>query len=339
MRIIFFTDLHLGDNDGWREGWQSALHEIRTLDPDVLICGGDVGTDDTIGDTDLWLQALRAEIKMPVYFCAGNHEIDTGFYNAERSTGSLNQSGNVGGAHFIILDCIQATPPAANLPHKWYGAIDDAQFDWLCHDLDQVPSETPLILITHIPLKSTFPLRHDTPQDDKYPFNTVRATDAERILHALQPYKKAVCLSGHLHENERQHSGAVQLLNTAAIAGNWWRQGGESYNCDGTPQGFRVLDVESNGSIVTFYRALNPKQQREIAWYKSRDGTAFLNVQDGSAQTRVVLNGEDLAYVDPAAAPGEKRPAHLWALPRGSEKSSYEVTLYFEDGRIVREDV
>jgi predicted phosphodiesterase len=339
MRIVFFTDLHLGDNFGWREGWQSAMREIRALAPDILICGGDVGTDKNISSAESWLESLRDEIKKPVYFCAGNHEIDTGFYNDRRQPGSLYRSWDAGGAHFIILDCIHATPTAAKLPHKWYGAIEDAQFDWLCQDLAQVSHQTPLILITHIPLKSTFPLRHDTPQNKKYPFNTIRDADAERVLQALQPYQNAVCLSGHLHENERFQNGNVQLLNTAAIAGSWWRQGHESYNCDGAPQGFRVLDVSAVGDFVTFYHALTPQQQRESSWFEDEEGTRFLNVFDGSAQTRVLLNDVELPFVEPVIAPGQKRPAHLWSVPQYLQGSRYEAVIYFEDGRKAHETV
>jgi 3',5'-cyclic AMP phosphodiesterase CpdA len=337
MRIIFFTDLHLGDNHGWREGWRMALREIRAFTPDVLICGGDAGIDDSVGDTQCWLETLQDEVEKPIYFCAGNHEIDTGYYHAGRPPGSLYRTWDVGGAHFIILDCIHTTPPAANLPHKWYGAISDTQFDWLCRDLAQVPHETPLILTTHMPLKSTFPLRHDTPQDSTFPFNVVREED--RLFQLLQPYKNAVCLSGHLHENERSYSGNVQLLTTGAIAGNWWRQGGDSPNFDGAPQGFRILDIAPDGSIVTFYHALDPQQRREAARFQGKEGAWFLNVFDGSARTRVLLNGRELTFVDPTSAPGEKRPAHLWVLPHDLEESRAEAIIYFEDGRTVRATV
>jgi hypothetical protein len=283
-----------------------------------------------------WLKTLRAELTMPAYFCGGNYKLDTEYYNAARTPGSLYQSWDTDSAHFVVLDCIQSTPPAAHLPHKWFGAIGDAQFGWLCRDLSTVSADTSLVVVTHMPLRSSLPLRHGITQDATYPYLTVR--DAERVLRALQPYRNVVCLSSHLHENERLYYGNVQLLNTGAVAGNWWHHGEESLNFDGTPQGFRVLDIADGGNFRTSYRALVPSQNRAATWFEDKAGTRFLNVFDGSRRTRVLFNGVELSFVDPTTAPGRKHPAHLWKLPPSLAQSrENEVVIVFEDGRTVRE--
>jgi hypothetical protein len=268
--------------------------------------------------------------------------MENGTYRSEQEIGKASWSWDFGGVHFVVLDTIRRLP--AHLQRgdwNWWGNVDEGQIEWLRFDLRQVPPEVPVVLVSHIPLESSFTLRAGGLRaDEEYPASHIKHGD--QIMEILRERRSAVSLHGHLHENMRFNRGSLQIWTTGAVSGDWWRHGLKSPNMDGSPQGFRVVEV-SGERVTSRYQAIVPEQRRETVLYQRADtGEWCVNVFDGSAETRLeLLNEGPLPFVEPSVPPTAQDgqpPGHLWALPPGLDRSAVRIRVTFEDGRIVEEE-
>lgn len=334
MRVIYFTDIHLHQGHDSVAGFEKALEEMLALQPQLLICGGDQGVEPICRQV---YSEIVQPVPVPILFCPGNHEIDNGFFENGRHPGSASISHDAGAAHIIVLDALREVPADAGRNYNWWGLADEAQLVWLTAALETVSLDKPLLFVTHIPLKSSVVQRLTAGViDAEYPYTTIR--NSEVILQQLGQRGSVACLAGHFHENEQFQLGNLQILTTGAIAGNWWRGGWNSPNIDGSPQGFRVLDID-DGKIASRYIAFDPAQRHEAALYRRGDGSLYVNVFDASSTTQVRFSGESLEFLDPYLPPYDHRPGHLWRMPNEFTDSTAEVEILFEDGRVLTEQV
>ncbi|MEX1121925.1 MAG: metallophosphoesterase, partial [Balneolales bacterium] len=167
LRIAHMTDQHVDDLNS--ESWtQTCIQQIHNLEdqPDLIINGGD-----TIGDAlgqqedsvtkqwNIW-KRLQQDITLPIVHCIGNHDVwgvreyenDPRYAKqwAVKELGLQNRYYDFerNGWHFIVLDSTHLKADGG-----WYTAkLDEEQFNWLEQRLTTISSDTPIFIVSHIPI-------------------------------------------------------------------------------------------------------------------------------------------------------------------------------------------
>ena len=167
--FTFLTDIHLQPELRATEGFQMAINKVNALDPDFVITGGDLVMDvlgSSYGRADTLYNLYTDMIKgfnMPVYNTIGNHE-NYGYSSIpkvdpdhpeygqkifENRIGKRFYSFDHKGWHFMILDGIEKGDDNRG---SYIGKVDDTQLTWIKEDLEKLDPETPIVVVTHIPL-------------------------------------------------------------------------------------------------------------------------------------------------------------------------------------------
>jgi Icc-related predicted phosphoesterase len=324
LRFIYFTDIHLDTGTDSLKGFESCLEAMMAHEPELLINGGDLGITTTALEQ---YAEVMSDVTVPVLLSHGNHEMCSGYLPREQA-GTVHGSLDAGEVHFVVLDVVRYFEPTAEHEANWHVLADESLLEWLAEDLSRIDSTTPVVLACHVPLSTTFPQRMGQPADMRFPTNEI--VGARQVLAQLERFEQVISLHGHDHENCRHHVGHIEIMTTAAVAGNWWRNGLDSRGPSGRePQGYRVVDVGE--SIRSCYRSfVSPDQEVELVRSSDR---CFVNVFDGSPRTRVEVEGEAVAQIDPLSVSSRGLATHLWELPAGFDRDHVEVAVTFEDGR------
>ncbi len=226
VRVAFTSDLHLSDDPSVLSQVETVIEAIRSSQPHAVFILGDLNSEANSAE------ALRAErifnevnqfrekLLVPSYCALGNHDIfgwsaegDSPSKNPlfgklmyEKLMGPRFYSLNIAGFHLIVLDVLGGK----KLPDRWdyFGWLDEKQQKWLQEDLSSLSHETPLIMLTHIPLVSSLPsLYRDFLH--KYPSSTheyqgyqvgVRyVANLDQWFSLLGPFRDITFISGHFH--------------------------------------------------------------------------------------------------------------------------------------------
>jgi len=332
MKFIYFTDIHLHEGHDSRLGFERCLESMLGHDPELLLCGGDLGI--TPEAVSLYRE-MTQDVPAPILLSNGNHEMCSGYLPREQA-GTVHSSTDVDGVHFVILDVVRYFEPTEVHHWNWHALADDQLLKWLEADLAAVDRRTPIVLASHVPISTTFPLRMGQTPGMNFPINEI--ANADRILDLLKPFDHVATLHGHDHENCRHYVDDIQIMTTAAVAGNWWRNGLDS-RCQGSrePQGYRLVDVaDSPGSIVSRYIAYTPEQDEPAeAFRDGHSGRAFVNVYDASPRTKVEVEDMGaLSSIDPHEPSSAGLATHLYELPQGFDNERVPVHISYEDGRV-----
>lgn len=293
LRIAHFTDCHTQPERRADQGTIAALAHVNNLadKPDVLITGGDLifsafAQTQARAQTqwDLFTTALRDHNRLPALHCLGNHDIWGWDKQRSQTTGTEAQWGKRwatdllsmpgpyysttrAGVKLIVLDSVQPLGESG-----YQGGLDDAQFEWLEGELASTPAQTPIVVITHIPIIHASTLLVDARFDDQRR-RLVGAgsmyVDALRVVGALtkHPNVRAV-LSGHIHMVERIDYAGIAWINSGAVSGAWWqsqnasRRFFEQRRSDPTvwqrpnraEPGYALIDVSTTGEVAFTYQ-------------------------------------------------------------------------------------
>lgn len=244
----------------------AALRHVNSIPdrPDLLVTGGDQIMD-AFGESrdrgrELWGlfdRILRAENSLPVEHCLGNHDgFGFGRSDIDDPTGkrfacevleleSPFRSFDRGGWHFVVLD---STFPD---PDGYKARLDEAQFAWLAEDLARTPADTPVIIVSHIPILSASAY-FDGPNEESGDWVVPGAwmhLDARRIKDLFRNHPQVkLAISGHIHLVDRVEYLGVAYLCNGAVCGNWWRG-----SFQGCLPGYAVIDLYDDGSFVSEY--------------------------------------------------------------------------------------
>ena len=331
MKFVYFTDIHLCEGRDSEPGFKTCIEAMLAHEPEVLVNGGDLGI--TPAATSLYAELTR-DIPVPIILSNGNHEMCSGYLPRERA-GTLHSSADIGGVHFVALDVVRYFEPTEEHRWNWHVLADDYLLEWLSEDLAGVDRHTPLVVATHVPLSTTFPGRTGQLPGMDFPTNEIAC--GERILECLRPFVHVVTLHGHDHENCRHFVDHIEIMTTAAVAGNWWKNGLDSRCAHGRePQGYRVVEVGDDGSFSSRYTAFVPQRDEPAeVFYHAPSGRRFVNVFDASPKTRVEVEElGDLSMIDPQSESSKWLSTHLYELPAGFERRRIPVRIEFEDGRV-----
>lgn len=330
MKFIYFTDIHLDTGIDARRGFELCVESMLAHQPEALINGGDLGvTSEALAQ---YAQIMEG-VEVPVLLSHGNHEMCSG-YRPRDQGGTMHASVDMGGVHFVLLDVVRYFEPTEDHPANWHVLADEALLEWLAADLSGLDPGTPLVVASHVPFSTTFPQRAGQTPGMAFPTNEM--VGARRVLTLLQPFERVISLHGHEHENGRHFVGSLEVMTTAAVAGNWWKTGLESRGPQGRePQGYRVVEVDGEGGFKSQYHAFQPAQDEAMELCRHRpSGRRFVNVFDGSPRTQVeVKDLGPLVPIDPQAEASRGLATHLWELPADFDRSQVEVRVVFADGR------
>lgn len=257
LRVVFFTDVHTHPQEGIPEALQLAAAAMREIDADLILNGGD-SIQGGIGLSEkeceprftMFRDCLLRPLGRPVEHLIGNHDLagaapKDGSAPAKDPRRLVSESlgitepyrvRDVGEWRILILDSVELTggDPA------YRGMISEAQMAWLRTQIDATPRETPILLATHIPFRTTFLQAKELPTTGLS--ENLVVSNANEVLALFAGRNLPLVLQGHLHSNEAINWAGRHFIMGGAICAGWWR----GPNLD-TAFGFGVLDVGNHG--------------------------------------------------------------------------------------------
>ncbi|MBX7246020.1 MAG: metallophosphoesterase [Candidatus Sumerlaeaceae bacterium] len=274
LRIAHLTDMHVQPELEAERWFGDCLRHVQELEdkPDIIFQGGDaimdglgVGVPRARLQWDLFKKIMRSSCSLPVEHCIGNHDVWGWNQQKSGATGRENLYGKAwamealdlkeryrsfdkAGWHFIVLDSTM------NAAEKIYTArLDQEQFAWLQQDLERTDKETPILIMSHIPIISAsayFDEENEKTGVWMVPDKWMHI-DARRIKNLLGKYKNIkVCISGHIHLVDRVDYNGISYLCNGAVCGNWWKGPYQEY-----PPGYAVINLYADGSFDHEYKA------------------------------------------------------------------------------------
>ena len=282
LRLAHLTDMHVQPERRGAEGLAACLRHVQSQAdaPELVLTGGDTVMDSFAQDEartrlqwELWKKVLRSECRLPVESCLGNHDVWGWNKKNSRTTGdealygkrwamdifgvdSPYRSFDRAGWHFVVLD--------STFPHgegSYEGRLDEKQFAWLERDLKATPAQTPVLVLSHIPILSAavFLIGENEKSGDWIVPRSYVHIDARRIKDLFYQHPNVkLCLSGHLHAVDRVDYLGVSYLCNGAVSGAWWR--GKHYEHDA---GYALIDLYDDGSFGGEYVTYGWKPAKE----------------------------------------------------------------------------
>jgi len=252
LRLGFYTDVHARTEWSTPKAMTQATEAINRRHVDIVLAGGDLITDGFQSSAqsveprwDAYMkmhQAINAEL----YPAIGNHDLVAAIpEDGSRPAGDprsvfLSKMGldrtyysfDALGYHFIILDSILVTGDA----DKYQGMIWPEELDWLERDLAMVSRATPVVIVTHIPLLTSF---FGATRGAAFPAEKNRVVvNNHDVLKMLQKYHLLLVLQGHMHVKEMLMWRETTFITGGAVCGKWWRG-----PWLGTEEGFNILTL------------------------------------------------------------------------------------------------
>ena len=270
LRIAHLTDIHVQPEGAAPEGMARALRSVQSLEdkPDIIFTGGDSIMDSLKADKartkaqwEIFQKVLKDECSLPVVHCIGNHDVwgwsvddesikKDGLYGKqwvveEFGLKSRYYSFDKAGWRFIVLD---STYPVDG---GYTAKLDEEQFEWLKSELRETPKRVPICVLSHIPIIcfcSFFDGENEKSGDWVVPGAWMHI-DARRIKDLFLGHKNVrLCLSGHMHMEDKVEYLGVKYLCDGAVSGSWWK--GNHYEF---PPAYVVVDLYDDGSSKSEY--------------------------------------------------------------------------------------
>ena len=266
LRIAHLTDIHLKNQFDAPTRFVKCLHHVQQQLPkvDLILNGGDVVFDmnkenlSTISDQwALMNKTMQMECSIPVHYCLGNHDIwwnedDKGqaLYGKKYSMDQLKLSKPYysmvkSGWKIIVLDSVHL-----DIDDTWYiGKLGDEQFAWLENELKTTDKNTPVLVMSHIPILTATNLIEDNIVNKWVMLGGDMHTDTSRIINLFYQYPNVkLCLSGHIHLREKLIYNNVTYICNGAVSGAWWKG-----NRRQTAPGYGLIDLYADGSFDESY--------------------------------------------------------------------------------------
>lgn len=266
LRAAHITDVHITKDRDSPKGVAALFKHIlghKDWTPDMILNTGDtvMGIDNGKASAKiaaeqiaLWKTAIK-DVKVPIYYCLGNHDYWSGFEPSEAIPAEMKYSGlmvktlampgrrysfDKGGWHFIALDSMSDWPK--------YGYLTKDDFDWLKADLAKTPKDTPVCVLSHLPILSITGMSYgDTCRkgNDNLIPGIWHHADCWAISEVFRHHPNVkLCLSGHMHTCDRCEYRGVWYICGGAASGAWWN--GSEY---GFPPLYGKLDLFDDGTF------------------------------------------------------------------------------------------
>jgi predicted MPP superfamily phosphohydrolase len=272
-RVLHLTDMHMNPGRAAAEGVAQCLAHGAATKPDMIITGGDnindgfaADFDDTKTQFDLLAKVFKDHAPCPVRHTIGNHDIwgwnksrskTTGdeanwgkkwaveAYGLEREYYAFDVGQGPGAWRVFILD---STQPDGD---GYIAHLDEAQAAWLTSQLDALPADRFALVVSHIPIIAACVLKGEW--DGKATTRTMSGglmhLDSGALHNAFAKNTRVrLCLSGHIHQNDRVDMEGVSYICNGAVSGRWWRGSNGM-----TREGYGVVDLFRDGTFAYRY--------------------------------------------------------------------------------------
>ena len=244
-RVVFYTDVHARPGRTISQALEAAAVAIGAQRADVVIAGGDMvgaGTGVALQDAQsMWITygSMLATIGGNVHHVFGEHDLvgpaqavrrgaDPRSLVRERlGRGRTYGSFDAADFHFVLLDSVEVARDGAG----YRGFIDDEQLGWLAGDIGRIPSTQPVIVTTHVPLRTAEYAPGGGPPDRAI-------VNAQAVLDVLTRRRIVLVLQGHSHKAEAIQQAGVTFLSGGSICGHW-----SARERSGSAPGFVVASV------------------------------------------------------------------------------------------------
>jgi len=252
LRLVFFTDVHAHTDWETPKALATAAKAINAEHPELVIGGGDLiydGFEVSVATAEpQWdvYMAMHRAIRAPVEAILGNHDLvavqpDDGSEpnfdprSVFRQKLGLDRTWRVvdaNGYRFFLIDSVEISDDDL----MYHGRVSEEQLSWLGDELGRTDTNTPIVLVTHIPLLSVI---HQAIKGATFAVEASRLVVNNReVLEHFADHNLLLVLQGHLHAEEMLRWQGTTFITSGAICGNKWR--GPRY---GTPEGFGVLTL------------------------------------------------------------------------------------------------
>ena len=210
LRFAQISDSHIGfqgkANPNVAGSFTQAIDRINNLgyQPDFVIHTGDLthlATPDQFDQVKQMMSGLRTQ---HVFTVPGEHDsIDDGGQKYRSAFGAGTRgdgwySFDVAGVHVIAL--------VNTLNLKKLGHLGVEQLEFVEKDVAPLPSDTPIIVFSHIPLFAMYP---------DWGWGT---DDAAQVLSYLRRFSSVTCLNGHVHQVFSKTEGNVTFHSGTTTA-------------------------------------------------------------------------------------------------------------------------
>jgi 3',5'-cyclic AMP phosphodiesterase CpdA len=210
LRFAQVSDSHIGftgkANPNVANSFNQAIENINNLGytPDFVIHTGDLTHLATPGQFDQVKQMMTGLHTPHVFAVPGEHDsIDDGGQKYRSAFGAGTRgdgwySFDIAGVHVIAL--------VNTLNLKKLGHLGVDQLDFVSKDVAGLPSDTPIIVFSHIPLFAMYP---------DWGWGT---DDAAQALSYLRRFSSVTCLNGHVHQVFSKTEGNVTFHSGTTTA-------------------------------------------------------------------------------------------------------------------------
>jgi 3',5'-cyclic AMP phosphodiesterase CpdA len=260
VRIAHITDAHVEPEGPSAAGMRRCLKHIHKLKnaPDFVLNGGDAIMDafkrdprNAAAQWDLWNDLMDKHMSLPVKHCLGNHDVaklngDPSFRPKKVAMDRLGlkyryYTVDLDSWQLIVLDSVFLNGD------NYVARLDDDQFAWLQKALAAVKPGKPVIVLSHIPVLSAsvfFDGDNESASNWTVPGGWMHL-DARRIKDLFVKHGNVrLCLSGHIHLQDRVDYAGVTYLCNGSVCGNWWK--GPYQEC---PPGYAIIDLYDDGTF------------------------------------------------------------------------------------------
>jgi hypothetical protein len=219
LRVAHITDVHITTDKDAPKGVAAMFAHMKShpnWKADLVLNTGDavMGIDGRVTGAKageqiaLWKKAVQAS-PAPIRSCLGNHDVwggtdptadvptdKAGFHLMTDVLGmpAPYYSFDQGGWHFVALNSV------CNWPK--YGSLTPEHFDWLKDDLKKMPTDTPVLVLSHLPIVSvTSTLYGDSCRkgNDNVVPGVWQHADCWAITEVFRRHPNVkLCLSGHI---------------------------------------------------------------------------------------------------------------------------------------------
>ena len=263
LRMAHLTDMHVNDTPAARHGMKAALNAVNSLadKPDFIFNGGDAimnavtfSKEQIKNQWSVFHDMVKDENSLPMYHCIGNHDLQGWLLPSNKNDEckhlameeyKMNKryySFERGGWYFIVLDSIHARKSVPG----YFGKLDEEQLEWLRAELKSVSSETPICIVSHIPILAVCTMFDGSTVNNAHwniPDNCLH-NDASMLRDLFFKYPNIKsCLSGHIHLIDHVNYLGIDYYCNGAVCGSWWMGNHQQF-----PPAFTVMNFYADGT-------------------------------------------------------------------------------------------
>jgi 3',5'-cyclic-AMP phosphodiesterase len=254
VTIAHISDPHVGSAHFVPNMLHRVIEELNDLQPDAVICSGDLTTEGYRQEYQAWL-SYAERISAPLYTVPGNHDSrNVGYLHFEELIGSRHWSIDVDGVRIVGAD---SSEPDLN-----EGMIGRGHYQWIREEFSR-PADLRIFVLHHhlIPIPGTGRER-----------STVM--DAGDALEVLVHAGANVVLSGHKHVPYVWRLEDMYLASAGTCSS--LRVRGYTKPC------YNVLEFEDGH--VTIHRKFPFGERQQMARVRVATGTEMQREGEGFVQ-------------------------------------------------------